>query len=262
MVSKLPDQLSRPKGVLFDLGDTLLEVKDFNLEGGIRRLLSLTDQAELFELSDIKSISDVLYNGIAYSFENSRRHGDLLGKASERIRLDANYEVNFTSFHRNLFDRIGLTSQFDWELLDLEFLKISHIFDKEDYVLEMLTKLTQMDIKLGIVSNSFHGGKSLSWMLEKAELRHFFAFVLSSADYGFRKPHPELFETAIARFGLPREHVWFVGDKLEADVVGANGVGLKSVWYNTDNKPSTEITPNLVVGSWAEFEQVINLLQD
>jgi putative hydrolase of the HAD superfamily len=252
--------LTHPKGILFDLGDTLLKANGFDLDGGIKRLLSLTDQADLFDQSETKSKSEVLYNGIAYSFENSRKHGDLLGKASERIRFDSNYEVSFTAFHRNLFDRMGLTSQHDWATLDLEFLKISHIFDKEDYVIEMLTRLKQENIRMGVVSNSFHGGKSLEWMLEKAGMHHFFDFLISSADYGFRKPHPELFETAIARLGLPREHLWFIGDRLDADVIGANSVGLTSVWYNADSEPATEITPDLTVKSWVEFEQIITKL--
>lgn len=244
---------------MFDLDDTLLQGKDYNLEGGIRRLLSLTDQAPLFNQNEYHKNSELLYNGIAYSFENSRKQGDLLGKASERIRLDANYEVNFEAFHRNLFDRMGLTSKFDWKTLDLEFLKVSHIFDIEENALEMLKTLQQNEIKMGVVSNSFHCGNSLEWLLNQAGIRHYFEFVISSADYGFRKPHPELFDTAIARLGIERERIWFIGDKPEYDILGAKNSGITSVWYNADGESAADPTPDIVLKNWRELGDILRL---
>ncbi len=249
--------ITRPKGILFDLGDTLLQVKGFNLDGGIHRLRELTDQAELFNAAKLDETSEAMLRGTSYSYENSRRIGDDLGKASESIRFGANYEISFTAFHRNLFDRLGLTSKHSWEYLDLEFLKISHVFGLEQGVVEMLNSLKESDIRLGIVSNSFHGGKSLEWMLEQAGITNYFDFLISSADYGFRKPHPEIFETALTKLGVDRENVWFIGDKPEADVAGANSVGVTSVWYNADNAPPREPTPDLMVKSWQEFLDVI-----
>jgi len=239
------------------LGDTLLKVKGFDLDGGIRRLFSLTDQAAKFVWAGRAETDGVLGRGTAYSFEKSKKHGDSMGLAAEAIRFSANYEINFTAFHKNLFDRLGLTSRHSWEELDLEFLKISHLFDREEGVIGIVKLLKENNIRMGVVSNSFHGGKSLEWMLEQAGIKDYFEFLISSADYGFRKPHPEIFETAIARLGVDREKVWFVGDKPEADIAGAKNAGITAIWYNADNEPPCQPEPDMTVTNWADFAQII-----
>ena len=234
--------LTRPSGILFDLGDTLLRTVSFDLESGVRRLLALTDQ------------------GKAADYDEIRRIGDLLGKSSEQVRLEYNYEVSFEVFHRNLYDRLGLTCSLGWVDLEKEFFVHSLVVECFEGLANTLSFLQTKGIKMGVVSNSSNNGETLMWLLRENGVSHYFDFLISSADYGFRKPHPEIFETAIARLGLPREDVWFIGDKLEADVIGAQGVGLTAIWFNVDNKPSTEITPDLMVKSWAEFEHIIDQL--
>ena len=46
------------------------------------------------------------------------------------------------------------------------------------------------------------------------------------------KPHPEIFEAALARMGWRRERVIHVGDSLHSDVGGAAAAGLRSGWLN------------------------------
>lgn len=231
--------LTRPSGILFDLGDTLLRTVKFDLESGVRRLLSLTDQGKTADYDEI------------------RRIGDLLGKSSEQIRLEHSYEVTFEVFHRNLYDRLGLTCSLSWLDLEKEFFSHSLVVECFDGLAGALSRLQATGVKMGVVSNSSNQGETLWWLLRENGIDHFFDFLISSADYGFRKPHPEIFETAIARLGLPRENVWFIGDKPEADTIGALGVGLTAVWFNADNKPPTDVNPDLIVNNWAEFEQII-----
>jgi putative hydrolase of the HAD superfamily len=81
--------------------------------------------------------------------------------------------------------------------------------------------------------------------------------VVSSADYGIGKPHPLVFEAAVAKLGVESSTTWFVGDNLENDIAGANEAGLFSVWYNPDGNESGRIAPNATIGSWEEFEKLI-----
>jgi len=111
---------------------------------------------------------------------------------------------------------------------------------------------------MGVVSNSSNHGETLEWLLRENGIGHYFDFLISSADYGFRKPHPEIFKTAIARLGIPREKVWFIGDKPEADIVGAKGVGLTAVWYNANCEPPCTPEPDLTITSWGELGEVLH----
>ncbi len=231
-----------PLGILFDLGDTLFKIS-YDLHAGIQRLLELIEGRE-----DL-------------TVEDSRRIGNVLARSSEAVRFGSNYEVSFEAFHRNWCDRVGVVNKLSWPEMDLEYFKRSHGFALEEGVREVLETLQAAGIKMGVVSNSFHIGSSLNWMVEQGGIEGYFDFILSSADYGFRKPHPEFFETALARLEVPREHVWFVGDKPELDVVGARGVEITAVWYNADGEPPCAPEPDLTVGSWAEFRHVISKLQ-
>jgi len=50
-----------------------------------------------------------------------------------------------------------------------------------------------------------------------------------SAQAGFRKPHPQVYRSTLARAGFTAEHAVFVGDGLNTDVLGPRRVGIRSV---------------------------------
>lgn len=68
-------------------------------------------------------------------------------------------------------------------------------------------------------------------------IAHLFAFHLSAAIVGTQKPHPAMFEQAVARFGLPPAAILHVGDDPEHDVDGARAVGLRAVWVRRGARP-------------------------
>ena len=86
-----------------------------------------------------------------------------------------------------------------------------------------------------------------------------FEFVLASSDYGIRKPDGKLFEVGIMRSGLAPEEIWYVGDKVRVDVVGARACGMvpvlfKSKYNNYEQIPSDIISVN-------HFRQLIDMLK-
>jgi putative hydrolase of the HAD superfamily len=54
------------------------------------------------------------------------------------------------------------------------------------------------------------------------------AGVLNSAETGYEKPHPQAFRLALEATDGPTA-VWMIGDNYEADVVGAEAVGLPAI---------------------------------
>ncbi|MCX7751130.1 MAG: HAD-IA family hydrolase, partial [Candidatus Bipolaricaulota bacterium] len=61
---------------------------------------------------------------------------------------------------------------------------------------------------------------------------------LFSADaLGAAKPDPGFFRGALRSLGLPPGEAVMVGDRYEADIVGAKGAGLRAVWFNPGEVP-------------------------
>lgn len=102
----------------------------------------------------------------------------------------------------------------------------------------LLESLRNRGLKLALVSNT----ASPDWLLRPV-LAHqglvdrVDAIVLSS-EVGKRKPHPAIFESALAELDVRADEALFVGDRLDADVGGAARVGMHTVqalWFRADD---------------------------
>ncbi|HSP90924.1 MAG TPA: HAD-IA family hydrolase, partial [Vicinamibacterales bacterium] len=56
-----------------------------------------------------------------------------------------------------------------------------------------------------------------------------FSAAISSAELGFLKPHPAIFEAALAAVGEPAAAAVMVGDSVKADIEGARRIGMRAV---------------------------------
>ena len=59
-----------------------------------------------------------------------------------------------------------------------------------------------------------------------------FAAVVASEDLGFAKPAPQIFEAACEAMGASPSACLHVGDRLDADAIGACDAGLRGVWLD------------------------------
>jgi len=57
--------------------------------------------------------------------------------------------------------------------------------------------------------------------------------IVSSHDAGWQKPHPAIYRRALDVAGIEPAEAFMVGDDPDADVRGAQAVGLRSVWRRT-----------------------------
>jgi len=92
-----------------------------------------------------------------------------------------------------------------------------------------LQTLCSQGYRLGMISNAADD-QDVQVLVDQAELRSYFDFILTSAAEGIRKPNPRIFRTALARWGLPPARAAMVGDMLGADILGAKNAGIFSVW--------------------------------
>ena len=85
-----------------------------------------------------------------------------------------------------------------------------------------------------------------------------FAFVVFAQDVGVDKPDAVMFHAACRQADcLPSELV-HIGDSLESDVVGANGIGAVSVWLNRHGvENNTSVIADYEVRSLTEFANIM-----
>jgi putative hydrolase of the HAD superfamily len=63
-----------------------------------------------------------------------------------------------------------------------------------------------------------------------------FEAVVTSVEYGFRKPHSGIFQHAMDLVGAVAEHSFYVGDTFEADYVGSASVGMRGFLIDPDRR--------------------------
>lgn len=172
-------------------------------------------------------------------------------------RLTVHSEFCRKQFDLNLCERLGVSFNISPVELDIELAKVSYREGLQPFTVEMLERLKEYGIEVGMVSNTVMSAEALEYVLNKNGIRGYFNFVMASADYGFRKPNPQIFKTALARAEMSAEETWYVGDKLEFDIVGALGVGMTAVWYNARGEKSGDIEPDIEVKDWREFIGIV-----
>lgn len=102
---------------------------------------------------------------------------------------------------------------------------------------------------LGIVSNN-----QQEEQLDKLRflgLDGAFDFVMTSERAGIQKPHPGIFQRALAEAGVGPEEAVMVGDSWKWDVLGARSAGIHAVWFNRYRLPVPEPVPAEQLHSFA-----------
>lgn len=230
-----------PRGVLFDLGGTLLRELKFDRWAGRSHLLEIANNPKKITLADYSAVADEFQTTV---YAN---------------REDALVEFSVAAFGRLVYERLGLTFDIPPEDVELEFWNTAARMEPEPGVGEMLEALCAEGIALGVVSNSSFSGYTLSKEIEKHEFPQHFQFVISSADYSIRKPHRALFLMAAAKLGLEPEETWFAGDTLRQDIVGAIDAGMTAIWYNPGGDPAGAYEPDIEIRHWKELTETLEL---
>ncbi len=89
-----------------------------------------------------------------------------------------------------------------------------------------LATLKERGYFLAVISNSVG---TIEDQLRNVGLRDYFQAVFDSAVVGVEKPHPEIFQLALARAKVSANEAVFVGDTHATDVGGAQLAGLRGV---------------------------------
>ena len=132
----------------------------------------------------------------------------------------------------NFFDLIYTTEKID-KIADAYIQELpndNHLFEGALEILDYLT----LKYKLHIITNGFEEVQYKK--LKNSGIVHFFSTVTTSEEVGVKKPNSKVFLTALKKANsIPEESV-MIGDSLEADILGANNIGMQTIFYNYRNE--------------------------
>ncbi len=132
----------------------------------------------------------------------------------------------------------------------------------EEDTMHVLAELQQAGYRMGLVTNA-SDSDDVQVLVDKAGIRGYMDVIVISADIGLRKPHPRIFETALKSWNAQPGQAVMVGDLLPADILGANEMGIASVWITRRaskhaNQPFLDtVFPDATIASLGELPGVL-----
>lgn len=213
------NKLHNIKGVIFDLGYTLIEYHncdwtEINLKAkqtAYNKLLSLNVQLPGFEQFDFRY--------------------ELLKEEYRRSAFDAMKGWKITSVLEDIFMEYKLkdpdgTARIFMESFYGSVEGVMHVYQES---IETLAHLKNRGYKLGVISNTNFPGYLHESDLERFGLMRFFDFTIFSSEFGWRKPHRKIFEKGVRLMDFPPRDIVYVGDRFKMDVLGARAIGMQSI---------------------------------
>jgi putative hydrolase of the HAD superfamily len=107
---------------------------------------------------------------------------------------------------------------------------------------------------LHLITNGFEETQRLK--LKHAGIEGYFTEVITSEKSNSMKPHPEIFQYALAAAGASCAECLMIGDALDIDILGAMQVGMDCAYYNPQRKPHTE-KPTYEIAHLAELIPIL-----
>ena len=229
-----------PRAITFDLGSTLLSGNGPDIPERCRHLLQLATNCHEIDPGAFVAA------------------GVSLDQDAWAMRDTSPFEFTTLAFIRLLRDDFGLV--FDVSLQEVERELYFHGCTSAPTagVLPALSRLVAKGIPLAVLSNHLFSSDVLHEDLRRHGMDHLFRFVISSADYGIKKPNGRIFMTAAHRLGVGPSAVWHVGDSLAFDVKGARSAGMTAVWYNPSAEAAAPPDGTVCVRDWDSFLAVVD----
>jgi len=243
------------QGVIFDLGSTLISNTFNNRWAGLRpdMIAALAVDLHAQGLAFDDDIFAAAYNRTFTDFDAQRQ------THFKEITTEYVLSETFKALGMDL-QRVNVP-----QALAAFFAPSEALWTPMPHLHETLTALRDMNLALAIVSNAADNA-NVQRLIDNHNLRPYFDPIVVSAAIGVRKPNPRIFQPVLQAWDLPPSQIVMVGDTLGADILGAQNVGLKSIWvtmesdtpYNAAHEHT--IKPDAVAASLAQLPDLIQSL--
>lgn len=127
--------------------------------------------------------------------------------------------------------------------------------------LDALTKLRTLGLRLGLISNASDHAL-IQALVKRAGLATFLDPVVSSSAFGRIKPDSGIFRFVLDQWGYPPAACVMVGDTLDADISGAQALGMRAILVTMVPNPwnsrvSATIHPDATAASLGDVVAIV-----
>ena len=128
-------------------------------------------------------------------------------------------------------------------------------------VFEVLETMRKDGYRTAMIANGDSAGARN--IIAACGLEDYFDVIVISEEVGIEKPDKQVFQVALDKLGVEAENAVMVGNRIDADIVGANRVGMKSVWFRWNDRyeeiiGSEEEKPSFIIKSLAELPGILS----
>ncbi len=234
--------MKKPKMIIFDYGQTLVDEAKFDGEKGIKAVLKYAVKNKYSKTAqELQAVANFI------SAELGRN--DVLSKDSLQI------EIPNTMFSGFLYESQGIELSIKGAELDKVFWDAAAPGVATPGIGKLLDFLKQQGIRTAVLCNTAFSRDALAERIKEAIPNHEFEFIQTSSEYMYRKPNHRFFELALEKADLKPDQVWYAGDDFESDVEGAKSVGIFPVWYvGASAFPKERKSGILTVDNWDKLK--------
>ncbi len=239
--------MKKPKMILFDYGQTLINEKEFDGVAGTGAVLRYaTKNKYSYTAEDVQAAADAINRELG-RFDPKRRH---------LFQIEVPNHM-FTAF---LYQSMGIELSLTPPEIDRVFWDAASPGAPTEGIENFLTYLKEQNIRTGVISNITYCGEVVEERINNLLPEHNFEFIIATSEYMFRKPNRKIFELALEKAELPPEDVWYIGDNYQCDAVGARDAGIFPVWYigaASDPQGEDDVP---TISHWDELRKLIGEL--
>jgi HAD superfamily hydrolase (TIGR01662 family) len=226
------------RAVLIDLGDTLVHMS--------------RPWDDVFRQNVDSLYTYLKASGIRTSFEDFSRIFVRGYESASTVSQFYKIEIPMQDIMSRVFSKVKLKDHDDVFIYRAmtEFYKPEiEAWELYPDTVDTLTALGRQ-FDLGLISNA-KSDWAVNAILDKHNLRKFFKVILTSAGLRKRKPRADVFTEALKALNVKPSEAVFIGDSLQADILGAKTVGMGSIHVlrNPSDEDSIFVTPDFTVTS-------------
>ncbi len=235
------------RGAIFDLGSTLIRFEGdwpILLQDSLDLLIDQLQEDGLdFDRSDFRSAFERALDAYDHSRQSNQLERSTASLLQETLSTFG-YEKTPPDILGHGLKRFYSVSETHWQPMPA--------------LHAVLDELQEEGRMLGLISNA-GDAENVQRLIDKVEIRGYFDPIIISAAIGVRKPDPKPFEMVLEQWQVTPDSVVMIGDRLEADILGAQNAGIHQIWLKPEAEGSTatQIIPEKVTGKLVDIPGLI-----
>ena len=223
--------------ILWDVDNTLLDF-DYSMRNSLKQCFQTVGVTNTEEMIDrYAQINDMYWKRLER------------GEVTKAQLLVGRFQDLLTEFHLEHIDYIKFKEEFQANLGTI----YSYLDDSLTICKSLQTKYKQYVVTNGVA-------KTQQSKLGLSGFKDVMKGLFISDEIGFNKPDKRFFAYCLEHIEeKDKDKILIVGDSLTSDIKGGNSVGIKTCWYNPQQKPLEE--GYLVDGEISDLHDIYEVLE-